>query len=171
MNPDYQRDYVWELSDKQLLIDSIFNNIDIGKFAFIHLDYKTWNKTGYAYEILDGKQRLKTIIDFYENRFSYKGIYYNDLSKHTYVAKSMPGTIAASSINDWHNVKITFQSLSKVDSAVAIQRFANQSQKAIVLRDIVNNTVEFGYYGSLSVDLQIVAIALGTVYKKKNHCT
>ena len=81
MNPDYQRDYVWELSDKQLLIDSIFNNIDIGKFAFIHLDYKTWNKTGYAYEILDGKQRLKTIIDFYENRLSYKGIYYNDLSK------------------------------------------------------------------------------------------
>ena len=80
MNPDYQRDYVWELSDKQLLIDSIFNNIDIGKFAFIHLDYNTWNKTGYAYEILDGKQRLKTIIDFYENRFPYKGVYYNDLS-------------------------------------------------------------------------------------------
>ena len=75
----------------------------------------------------------------------------------------MPGTIAASSTNDWHYVKITFQSLSKVDSAVAIQRFANQSQKAIVLRDISNNTVEFGYYGSLSVDLQIIAIALGTV--------
>ena len=36
MNPDYQRDYVWKLEDKQLLIDSIFNNIEIGKFAFIH---------------------------------------------------------------------------------------------------------------------------------------
>jgi len=81
MNPDYQRDYVWELEDKQLLIDSIFNNIDIGKFAFIHLDDKKWAETGNGYEILDGKQRLSTIIDFYENRFSYKGVYYNDLSK------------------------------------------------------------------------------------------
>ena len=33
MNPEYQRGYVWELEDKQLLIDSIFNNIDIGKFS------------------------------------------------------------------------------------------------------------------------------------------
>lgn len=80
MNPDYQRDYVWELSDKQLLIDSIFNNIDIGKFTFVHLDYKKWDETGCGYEILDGKQRLSTIIEFYENRFPYKGVYYNDLS-------------------------------------------------------------------------------------------
>ena len=80
MNPDYQRDYVWGLSDKQLLIDSIFNNIDIGKFAFIHLDYKKWDEAGYGYEILDGKQRLNAIIEFYENRFPYKGVYYNDLS-------------------------------------------------------------------------------------------
>ena len=64
----------------QLLIDSIFNNIDIGKFAFIHLDYKKWDETGYGYEILDGKQRLNAIIEFYENRFPYKGVYYNDLS-------------------------------------------------------------------------------------------
>lgn len=80
MNPEYQRGYVWELEDKQLLIDSIFNNIDIGKFAFIHLDDKKWAETGNGYEILDGKQRLSTIIDFYENRFPYNGVYYNDLS-------------------------------------------------------------------------------------------
>lgn len=80
MNPEYQRGYVWELEDKQLLIDSIFNNIDIGKFAFIHLNDKKWAETGNGYEILDGKQRLSTIIDFYENRFPYNGVYYNDLS-------------------------------------------------------------------------------------------
>ena len=33
--PDYQRGYVWTQEDKELLIDSIFNNIDIGKFVFI----------------------------------------------------------------------------------------------------------------------------------------
>lgn len=55
MNPEYQRGYVWKSEDKQLLIDSIFNNIDIGKFAFIHLDDKKWAETGNGYEILDGK--------------------------------------------------------------------------------------------------------------------
>lgn len=81
MNPDYQRGYVWDLEDKQLLIDSIFNNIEIGKFAFIHLDDENWTKTGKGYEILDGKQRLCAIVEFYENRFPYNGVYYNELSK------------------------------------------------------------------------------------------
>ena len=74
--PDYQRDYVWQLEDKVALIDSIFNNIDIGKFVFIHKGYSV----EYMYEILDGKQRIRAILDYYENRFPYKGLYFNDLS-------------------------------------------------------------------------------------------
>lgn len=80
MNPEYQRDYVWEDNDKVYLIDSIFNNIDIGKFVFIHISDEQWLKTRIGYEILDGKQRLSTLIEFYENRFPYQGYYYNDLS-------------------------------------------------------------------------------------------
>ena len=78
-NPEYQRGYVWEQKDKELLIDSIFNNIDIGKFVLIRLRDDEWRSRGLSYEILDGKQRLSTIIEFFENRFSYKGKYYNDL--------------------------------------------------------------------------------------------
>ena len=74
-DPEYQREFVWELDDKVALIDSIFNNIDIGKFVFIHKDYGN----EFLYEILDGKQRMRAILDFYENRFQYKGLYYNDL--------------------------------------------------------------------------------------------
>jgi hydrogenase maturation factor len=74
--PEYQRDFVWNLEDKIALIDSIFNNVEIGKFVFIHLGY--YGK--YAYEILDGKQRLKTLLDFFEDRFQYKGKYFSDLS-------------------------------------------------------------------------------------------
>ena len=79
MEPDYQRGYVWTQEDKEKLIDSIFNNIDIGKFALIH-------KRNYGqpdvplYEVLDGKQRITAICEFYENRFPYKGKYFNDLS-------------------------------------------------------------------------------------------
>lgn len=78
MNPDYQRGYVWDCEDKELLIDSIFNNIDIGKFVLI--DTEDWQVTDLYYEILDGKQRLSTMIEFFENRLKYKGKYYNDLS-------------------------------------------------------------------------------------------
>lgn len=80
MDADYQRDYVWELEDKQKLIDSIFNNVDIGKFVFIHLEWEE-HPLNYSYEVLDGKQRINAITEFYENRFAYKGFFFNQLSK------------------------------------------------------------------------------------------
>lgn len=76
MDPDYQRGYVWTDEDKVNLIDSVFNNIDIGKFVFVHNEYMD----EYLYEILDGKQRVRALLDYYENRFPYKGKYFNDLS-------------------------------------------------------------------------------------------
>jgi hypothetical protein len=78
MNPVYQRDYVWSPDDNVRLIDSIFRNINIGTFAFIHLPYRDGEPT---YEILDGKQRLNAIALFYENRFPYKGLYFNELNR------------------------------------------------------------------------------------------
>lgn len=78
--PEYQRDYVWDLQDKNNLIDSIFNNVDIGKFAFIHYDSSKWLETGFGYEILDGKQRIRAILDYYEDRFKYCGKYFSDLN-------------------------------------------------------------------------------------------
>lgn len=80
MDPEYQRGYVWDDEDREYLIDSIFQNIDIGKFVFVHLDADEWMKRNVSFEILDGKQRLNTLKMFYENRFPYKGKYFNDLS-------------------------------------------------------------------------------------------
>ena len=54
----------------------MFNNIDIGKVTFVKNGYNTdkmW------YEILDGKQRLVALKDFFENRWAYKGMYFQDL--------------------------------------------------------------------------------------------
>lgn len=80
--PDYQRDYVWELRDKIELVDSIFNNIDIGKLVYIRISDKRWEQNGfkYSYEILDGKQRIRAILDYFEDRFEYKGKTFSQLS-------------------------------------------------------------------------------------------
>lgn len=72
---NYQREFVWEEENKVDLIDSIFNGYDIGKFVFIKKGCLEPN------EILDGKQRLSAICDFYMDKFKYKGFYFSELSK------------------------------------------------------------------------------------------
>ena len=67
-SPDYQRDYVWTLEDKQRLIRSIFNRMDIGKFVFLERPYPE-----HRLEVVDGKQRLNAILDFTQGRFPYEG--------------------------------------------------------------------------------------------------
>lgn len=76
LSPEYQRDFVWNTEDKVLLIDSIFKDLDIGKFVFIKYGYRP-NQP--SYEILDGKQRLTAIKEFLEDRFSYRGHKYSEL--------------------------------------------------------------------------------------------
>jgi hypothetical protein len=67
-SPEYQRDYVWTLADKQRLIKSIFDRADIGKFVFMQYPCPE-NRL----EVIDGKQRLNAIREFVEGRFAYEG--------------------------------------------------------------------------------------------------
>ncbi len=76
-NPSYQRDLVWTMKQKLELLDSIFTNVDIGKFTFIKHDFD--GEREFYYEILDGKQRLSTICEFYEDRFAWRGKKYSEL--------------------------------------------------------------------------------------------
>ena len=78
MNPDYQREYVWDLETKTQLIDSIFNNIEIGRFLIRDLGCISEGLP--SYEMVDGKQRLTAILDFMSGKFPYRGVYYTDLS-------------------------------------------------------------------------------------------
>jgi hypothetical protein len=79
--PEYQRDYVWSLDDKVALIDSIMHNIDIGKFTFIKLEWEERVKREYrGFEVLDGKQRMQALVEFYEDRFAYRGKKFSELS-------------------------------------------------------------------------------------------
>lgn len=76
MNPTYQRGIVWTEEQRISLLDSVFSYLDIGKFVFVELPYVTG---GYHLEILDGKQKLATLVDFYSDKFTYNGYYYSQL--------------------------------------------------------------------------------------------
>lgn len=118
-NPDYQRGFVWGDEDKEKLLWSVFNNVEIGKFAFIHLNDKEWLDRGVSYEILDGKQRLLTLMDFYENKIPYRGMYYNDLSKKDKrTFKNAPCSIAEVNSEDRAEVLRYFIILNRGGKAV-----------------------------------------------------
>lgn len=77
LNPDYQRGNVWTDEQKYNLIKSIFRNIDIGKFTIIRRPFS--KDLDSYYEMLDGKQRLTTILEFYEDRFKYNGKFFSEM--------------------------------------------------------------------------------------------
>jgi hypothetical protein len=87
----YQRGLVWTLEQKQLLIDSIYNDIEIGKFL---LRYNAWSRmekdeleigTMYSFDCVDGKQRLNTILEFVQDKFpDSNGNLWSDLSGYAH---------------------------------------------------------------------------------------
>lgn len=79
--PEYQREYVWQDEDRQALLDSIFMGADIGRFVFrVKDDDEIDSEDEIYYEIIDGKQRMLTLLDFYTGRYAYRGVYYHELS-------------------------------------------------------------------------------------------
>jgi len=68
MNPPFQRQgRLWSRADKAFLIDSILNEYDIPKIYIADFTYGNvkLNKSGLPYAIIDGKQRLEAVFEFY----------------------------------------------------------------------------------------------------------
>ena len=71
LDPKYQRDEVWKTEQKNFLIETILTGGEI-PIIYTAFSIKTKGKGKKAVmneEIIDGKQRLSTIIAFIENRF------------------------------------------------------------------------------------------------------
>lgn len=67
LEPPYQRKSVWSSKDRKFFLDTIFRNYPAPPI-FIH---RTVNDQGYTkYHVVDGKQRLETILSFFENKIS-----------------------------------------------------------------------------------------------------
>lgn len=102
IDPRFQREYVWTEANKDALIESIFDHLDIGAFLLVrHHGYlHTGDETlrhyrtmageditikaceDYTISVVDGQQRMTTILDFVLDRRPYKGIYFSQLNWH-----------------------------------------------------------------------------------------
>lgn len=68
MSPSYQRHgRLWSKTDKAFLIDSILNEYDVPKIyvADFTFGHSPLNRSRMSYAIIDGKQRLEAIFDFF----------------------------------------------------------------------------------------------------------
>lgn len=72
-DPPYQRKgRLWASKDKAYLIDTIINGFDVPKLYLADFQFgqSSLNSSKLPYAIIDGKQRLEAIFDFFENKFT-----------------------------------------------------------------------------------------------------
>lgn len=81
-SPDYQRNYVWSEKQKVYLIDTLINSFSVPK-VYVSKKYDPEKGDTY-YDVIDGQQRLTTIINFIDGEFKLskskhpKPEYFND---------------------------------------------------------------------------------------------
>jgi len=82
INKNLQRDFCWTTEQKSELILSIIKGINIPNMTII-IYTPSQDKPQFVFKIIDGKQRLSTILDFCDNKFPVKLLcddyFYNDL--------------------------------------------------------------------------------------------
>lgn len=67
LDPPYQRRSIWTLKDRKFFLDTIFRDYPCPAI-FLHKDINEAGKQ--IYHVVDGKQRLETIILFIENKIT-----------------------------------------------------------------------------------------------------
>ena len=80
LDPDYQRNPIWKPDKKTAFIESLYMGILIPPIYVVEIPGENI-LDGVSYEVVDGKQRLTTILDFIGNKFylGHKALeYYSD---------------------------------------------------------------------------------------------
>jgi Protein of unknown function DUF262 len=67
LRPEYQRRLVWDQAKKSRFIESLLMNIPVPPIFLYETDLN-------RYEVMDGQQRLNSILEFYENNLPLEGL-------------------------------------------------------------------------------------------------
>lgn len=124
VRPFYQRRSRWDEERQSKLIESFIINIPVPP---IFLYERAYN----SYEVMDGQQRITAIADFYNNRFSLKGLdLWPELNGLTYL--ELPNKIRAG---------LDRRSLSSI---VLLKESAPDEEEAVFLRQLVFERLNTG---------------------------
>lgn len=160
-NPDYQRDSVWSVDKKQFLIDSILKNFPIPPiFLKMNLDPIT-GKT--IYDVIDGKQRLLSIIGFIEGKIflpdnfsdgpfgneDLNGLFFNELDnfidyKKNFWSYKIP--IAYIDTNSEEAINGIFDRLNRNGEALTPQELRNALYSKTNLLELVKRLAELDFW-------------------------
>lgn len=78
LDPEYQRRHRWTPQRKSKLIESFLMNIPVPPVFLYERDLA-------RFEVMDGRQRLTALAEFYDNKFALQGLeYWPDLDGRTY---------------------------------------------------------------------------------------
>lgn len=87
LSPPYQRNFIWSTEDQQILIDSINKKIPIPNFFILE-------KEEGRYEMVDGQQRSRTIINFIDKGYTdFQGNFYSGNTHPDFLSFTFPITI------------------------------------------------------------------------------
>lgn len=155
MKPPFQRNPVWVTRQKSYLIDTILNKYPIPE---IYMQEVTDENGNARYIIIDGQQRIRSIIDFMSGNFpldekespEFNGAYFDDLTpeqkkeffKYNFVVRVLPD------INEVE-LRAIFQRLNKNVVALNKQelRQATYSGTFIKLMNNISDKEVFGKIG------------------------
>lgn len=127
--PDWQRDEVWSLQQKRLLIDSILNGWKLPKFYFA----KTSSDPD-EFDVVDGQQRLATIWEFQENKLQLSDETAKCFGGSTY--KTLPESVT----DDFDDFEIQYDEITEATDD-DIQEFFQRLQagKALTAAERLNS--------------------------------
>jgi hypothetical protein len=85
LRPEYQRRLVWDDPRRSRFIESLLLNVPIPPVFLYEKDLS-------RYEVMDGQQRLNSVVDFYENKFALRDLeIWSDLNGLLY--EQLPETL------------------------------------------------------------------------------
>lgn len=157
LKPEYQRKFVWDTVRKSRLIESFIINIPIPPIFLYEIEYS-------KYEVMDGQQRVNTILDYYNDKFSLSGLeIWKELNGKKY--SELPKDIKAGIDRRYLSAIILLKESSKdIFSEQKMKQFVFERLNAGGLR-LENQEIRNALYPSKFNDL-IIKLSENKIFKK-----
>jgi len=124
LDPQYQRRHRWSIEKKSRLIESFLMNVPVPPVFLYERDLA-------RFEVMDGRQRLTALSDFYADRFELKGLqYWSDLDGRKY--SELP-----TKVRDGIDRRY-------ISSIILLKETATDEEKAVMLKKMVFERLNSG---------------------------